>query len=289
MEVNMIQINNLVFNYRKKGSLFKELCLELEPGSIYGLLGKNGAGKTTLLKLIAGALFLKSGEMSVFNENPENRKPELMKDIYFIPEEFYVPQIKIETYTDIYSPFYPRFDKAMFRNYIDEFQLNEKDILTDLSYGQKKKFLIGFGLSTNCRLLILDEPTNGLDIPSKSQFRKLLASSITDQKSFIISTHQVRDLENLIDPVIIIDDGIIIFNNSMMQVSEKFTVSMTQDEPTAEETLYSEKVLGGYTVLKENTENADSRIDLELFFNAVITNPSKIAEILKTEEKNADK
>lgn len=278
----MITMKNLSFGYRKE-KLFKNLNFQLAPGNIYGLLGKNGVGKTTLLKLISGLRYAQEGECLVLNYIPRKRLPGLLEELYFIPEEFYVPHISIRTYERIYAPFYPRFDRKALAEYIKEFDLDSGKKLTELSYGQKKKFLLAFGIATNCRLFLLDEPTNGLDIPSKSQFRKILASALTDDRIFLVSTHQVRDMENLIDPIIILEDGQIIFNQYIHDISKHLIIQMDHDPPGDEDALFSAKVLGGYAVVKENRTGEESGIDLEILFNAVTANRDKINELFPAE------
>ncbi len=211
----MLNIKKLLFNYKGSEPLFAGLSLDIEAGKIYGLLGKNGVGKTTLLKIMTGLLFPESGSCKMLNTDTSLRLPEILREIYFIAEEFYVPNVTAEEYIKYYSPFYPNFDPKVFKHAANEFELVFDKKLTKLSYGQKKKFLVAFGLATSCKLLLLDEPTNGLDIPSKSQFRKLLASALTEDKTIVIATHQVRDLEHLIDTVVILEDGQIIFNKEL--------------------------------------------------------------------------
>lgn len=280
----MIELQNLKFAYKNKSLLFDDLNLKITDGNIYGLLGKNGAGKTTLLKIICGLLFHREGNSTVFGLDPRKRFPEMLKDIYFIPEEFFTPALKINEYLHLYSPFYTEFDEKAFREYITTFDLPENERLTALSYGQKKKFLIAFGLATNSRLLILDEPTNGLDIPSKSQFRKLLAAAIDEKRTVIISTHQVRDIGNLIDPIVILDEGQIIFNQSVESISNKLTVSLEKNTPNEDAVLYAEKTLGGYVVINENRGEPDSNLDMELLFNAVINNQQRMGELFARED-----
>ena len=207
----MIKIENLSFNYGPKKPLFDQLNLTLPYGNIYGLLGKNGAGKSTLLKMMAGLLFPQKGKLDVVGFHPNERHPEFLQEVYFVSEEFELPSLSMEQFVRMYSPFYPRFNHLLFDEYLYEFKLPRQQKLPNMSYGQKKKFILAFGLATDCKLLILDEPTNGLDIPSKSQFRKIVASAIHEERSFIISTHQIRDMENLIDPIIILDEGKIVF------------------------------------------------------------------------------
>ena len=283
----MVEIKDLSFSYKKREKLFSGLNLTIEPGNVYGLLGKNGVGKTTLLKIISGLLFPKDGECTVHGYNASKRKVEMLQDIYFIPEELFTPSVTVGEYQMLNAPFYPKFDSKTFSDFIDEFGLSRKDKLTSFSYGQKKKFLLAFGLSANCSLFILDEPSNGLDIPSKSQFRKLLASSISEDKSFIISTHQVRDMENLIDPIIILDKGEIIFHHTMEEISRNLSNNFQQSEPAGTEIIYSERVPGGYSVLSKNSGKDETRIDLEVLFNAVTEQREKVSSLFTAEVSNA--
>jgi ABC-2 type transport system ATP-binding protein len=276
-------MTDLTFAYKNKPPLFSGLSLQISDGNIYGLLGKNGAGKTTLLKIICGLLFPQQGTCSVLAFTPSKRVPEMLQEIYFIPEEIYTPPLKIDEYLKLYASFYPRFDHQSFGQYIKTFDLPRNDRLTSLSYGQKKKFLVAFGLASNCRLLILDEPTNGLDIPSKSQFRKLLAASLSEDRIIIISTHQVRDIGNLIDPIVILDDGNVIFNQSIDDISRKLAVRLQKTEPGKDDVLYSEKTLGGYVVIAENRGELESNLDIELLFNAVINNQQRMGELFTRE------
>lgn len=277
----MIQINGLSFNYSSKKPIFDQLSLSLPSGNIYGLLGKNGAGKSTLLKIISGLLFPTHGNLDVVGFRPKDRYPDFLSEIYLVTEEFLLPAMKIEQYLSLYSPFYPRFNRSLFDEYINEFKLPRDRKLTALSYGQKKNFLLSFGLATDCKLLILDEPTNGLDIPSKSQFRKIVANAIHDDRSFIISTHQVRDMENLIDPIIILDEGKIVFYENYESISRKLSIKRQTELPNNNILVYAESYLGAYTVVTENTNMEETSMNLEVLFNAVLSNKSKINEIFK--------
>ena len=279
----MVNLEKISFQYPKKPILFDNLSLHLEPGNIYGLLGKNGAGKTTLLKVLCGLLFPDEGTASVLNYTPLKREPGFLKDIYFIPEEFFIPALSMSLFINLYTPFYPHFDKEVFWKAVKEFDVPTSSKLSTISYGQKKKFLIAFAIATNCRLLILDEPTNGLDIPTKSIFRKLVASHIKDDQIFIISTHQVRDLENLIDPVIVLDEGQIIFQHTVYEVEKHLTVQLFNNEPKPGETLFYEKVMGGYAAVVKNTGAEENRIDIELMFNTIVNNRTTIKELFAKE------
>ncbi len=269
----MIQIKDLHFAYPRQQALFSNLSVHLEPGSITGLLGKNGAGKTSLLKLLTGLLHPISGELSVMNHSPRKREVSMLNDIFFVPEEFYFPGTSIRNYFRAHAPFYPRFDIVMLERILREFELSDDKNLQRLSHGQKKKFLIAFALSTRCRLLVLDEPTNGLDIPSKALFRKILAGSLDEDQLVVISTHQVKDVENLIDKIIILDNGEVIFHHTIQEISQKVSfISGTSDDRA--EAIYSEAVPGGYRLMVPNIHE-ETEVDIELLFNA-ITNGHKI-------------
>jgi len=263
----MIKIKDLNFAYPRQKALFSNLSLSVEPGSITGLLGKNGAGKTTLLKLLSGSLVPQSGVISVSGHVPQKREATMLSNVFLVPEEFYFPSISIDDYQKAYSPFYPMFNHELLNRILGEFELEKSSNLRRLSHGQKKKFLIAFALSTRCGLLILDEPTNGLDIPSKLLFRKILAGSLDENQLVIISTHQVKDVENLIDKIIILDEGSIIFQQTIEEISQKvnFVFSPSNDVNGA---IYSEAIPGGYRSVTPNGA-AESEIDIELLFNAV--------------------
>lgn len=270
MQQSMLaKIDGLGFGYHQK-PLFKDLDLKLESGNIYGLLGKNGAGKTTLLKLLVGQLFAQEGRMEVLGHEPKSRSPKLLEEIFYLSEEFYLPRMKSETYLAMLAPFYPRFNRATFDRYAQEFELDLSVRLDRMSLGQKKKYMLAFGLASNTKLLVMDEPTNGLDIPSKRQFRQIVASAMNEERTFIISTHQVRDMEGLIDPIIVLDAGKVIFNEALERIVDTYVLENLAVEPD-EEVLYKEKVFGGYLVLRKREEAADAAaLDLEAIFNIII-------------------
>ncbi|MEO1053774.1 MAG: ABC transporter ATP-binding protein [Bacteroidota bacterium] len=276
----MIDIKNLNFNYGKKQvPLFRNLDCELNAGSIVGLLGKNGAGKTTLLKLMTGLLFPTDGQVNVNQHEPGKRQPSFLHDLFFVSEEFVVPGISIQNFVKANAGFYPRFDIELLQRLIKDFELPETKNLQKLSYGQKKKFLISFALSTKCRLLILDEPTNGLDIPSKSIFRRVLAGSLDEDQLVIISTHQVKDVENLIDRILLLESGRFIMQKDLYDISSKlhFTTSATGE---GEDILYSEMVPGGYKVITPQV-NGSSSVDIELLFNAISSGSQKLKDYVQ--------
>lgn len=273
----MITIENLSFGYKKNKILFDNLSIELPLGNIYGLLGKNGAGKTTLLKHICGLLYPKQGNSLINGQIATDRLPSMLSDMFLIPEEFELPPISGLLFAKTHSVFYPNFDHVMFESFLAEFQVDASSKLHRLSHGQKKKFYIAFALATRTRYLILDEPTNGLDIPSKSQFRKVIASSMDENRCILISTHQVRDLASLIDHIIILDSGKVVFFQSTFEISSKLAFTLTSKSDSLE-VVYTEDVMGGKAVIYRAADN-ETEIDLELLFNGVTHNAAAINNI----------
>ncbi len=270
----MIRMHDLAFSYGKR-PLFTQLNLDIPQGSIHGLLGMNGAGKTTLLKLISGQLFPQKGISETLGYNPVKRDVAMLGQLFHLPEEFPLPRLRGDEYLKLYMPFYTKFDKPAFDRYRDAFDIDITQRLDELSLGQKKKFLLCFALASNTPLVILDEPTNGLDIPSKSQFRRIVASAMTDERTFIISTHQVRDMENLIDPIIILHDGRVVFNSRLEDVAALFTFKLERSERDSRSAVFQEKVPGGYMVVAKRADGEEeTQVDLETLFNAVISAPS---------------
>lgn len=266
----MISIHQLTFHYQKQQALFSELSFHQENGSITGLLGKNGAGKSTLLKLMAGLLKPQQGQLFINNHQPFDRLPDFLSDVFMVPEEFSFPSIRMTSYINASAPLYPKFGYEKMDQLLKEFELDQAKNINKLSHGQRKKFLIAFALATNCRLLILDEPTNGLDIPSKSLFRKVLVSSVTDEQLVLISTHQVKDIDTIIDKIVVLDEGSIVFNEAVFAISQKWQFKTIGSLKETEELLYHEKCPGGYRILCPAKEQEETDIDIELLFNAIV-------------------
>lgn len=273
----MILIHDLSFGYKKNKPIFENLNLALEAGSIYGLLGKNGAGKSTLLYNMMGLVFPDSGRIDILGYEPKSRKPSFLSEVFFVPDEFALPAITVQKYLQLYTPFYPNFSDNDFYRYLKEFEISELGKLNGMSHGEEKKMLIAFGLATNSRIILMDEPTNGLDIPAKSKFRKLVASYISDEKLVIISTHQVRDLDNLIDQVIILKDSEVILKSSIEEISRKLSFGVFDNKSS--DVLFGEETIGGKLGVMKNETDDESKVNIEHLFGAVMNEPKVIKEI----------
>ena len=283
----MITINNLDFSY-KNVAVFKNISLEFKEGNVYGLLGENGVGKTTLLKIISGLQFPKNGTCKVDDFIPSERNPYFLQNIFYLPEEVITEDTTPEKFINKLGVFYPRYDHSYFLNLMKELEVDANKKFNAMSYGQKKKSLLACALSLRTDYLLLDEPTNGLDIPSKALFRKVILQHSTDANenstdainrvpTIIISTHQVKDVENLIDPIVILDHDEVLLNATFEEISQRLYFEYGAEK--SDEALYSEMMPGGYINVLPNTFNMESKVNVEALFNAVRCNKKKIREI----------
>ena len=269
----MIEIKDLAFSYGKTPVL-KSITTTLEEGRIYGLLGENGVGKTTLLTLLCGLKKVNSGSISTDGENPFDRTPTLLQNQFYLPDEVLPVAMKAECFAKERGAFWPNYDHSKFIEIMKEFENDPAKKMNQMSAGQLKKTYISLALACGCKYIFMDEPTNGLDIPSKTQFRSAIMKYTSDDSTIVISTHQVRDLENIIDPIIILDRQDVLLNASVEEITSRLYFDYgTQLHP---ESLYSEQLPGGFIQVYPNTTGEDSKINVEALFNAVHKNKELI-------------
>ena len=275
----MITLKELSFSYSRKKEVLDRINLEVGSGHICGLLGKNGEGKTTLLNLLSGQIFPDQGSCLVLEEIPSERNARFLQQIFLLPEEISMPEVTAIEYIKMYAAFYPTFRDDICKACVESFEINLSDRLSKMSQGQRKKVAITLALVAHTPLLLMDEPTNGLDIPSKATFRRLVASLIDDNQTVIISTHQVRDLESLIDTVLILDQRQILLNKTLNEIGEKLYFGPLLPE---EKALYSEPTPQGTIGVTAREDKEETAVSLELLFNEAITYPKEIQRIMNS-------
>lgn len=270
----MIKVQYLNFAYGAAyPPVFEDFNLELRSGSIVGLLGKNGTGKSTLLYLLAGMLLPQRGTVAVNEHQPAERTPQFLSELFLVPEEFELPEVPLSRFVALYSPYYPNFSCEVLGECLHEFELTPDVHLARLSMGQRKKVFMSFALAAQTRLLLLDEPTNGLDIPSKAQFRSVISRHMNDDRTIVISTHQVRDVEMLIDHVVMLSGTGLLLSESVQRLSERFDFAVRPAGDDVSDALYAEPTLSGTAVMTHGTGLGDTPVSLELLFNALSHNP----------------
>lgn len=274
----MIDIKDLKYKYAgSRRYVFSDFNLSMESNNIYGLLGKNGMGKSTLLYLISGLLRRNGGTISINGLDTINNRAEMLSEIFLVPEEFDLLPMSLEAYVKMNKPFYPNFSREVLESCLRDFELTPDINLKELSMGQKKKVYMSFALAANTKLLLMDEPTNGLDIPSKTQFRRVIANNMSDERTLIISTHQVHDVETLLDHILILSESEMLLNSSVSNICEHFSFEYRQPQEMDDTVIYAEPTLQGNAVIAKRGENDDeTQMNLELLFNAVATGKIKI-------------
>lgn len=270
----MLDIKDLTFRYcAGRTAVFHNFSLHLEEGNIIGLLGKNGTGKSTLLYLIAGLLHPQQGKVLYKGIETQIRRPEVQEEMFIVPEEFELPNISLSRFVELNRPFYPKFSNEILEQALRDFELPVDLQLEALSMGQKKKVFMSFALATNTRLLLLDEPTNGLDIPSKTQFRRVISQHMTDERTVIISTHQVHDVETLIDRVLMLEGQRLLINDTTAHICEQLRFEQRPYGQDISDALYAEPSLAGTALITRGDGFQNTQIDLELLFNALTQHP----------------
>ncbi len=274
----MIKLEQVSFGYKKKKRILHDFSLDMEKGNIYGLLGKNGAGKSTLLYLMVGLLKARKGNVLFNGEEVSKRQPSVLREMFIVPEEIDFPRISLKRYIEYNAPLYPKFSKESVDKYLHDFDLDLELQLGALSMGEKKKAYMSFALATNTSLLVMDEPTNGLDIPGKSQFRKFIVSGMNEDKTILISTHQVRDVDKLLEQVIILDKSRILLNQPVERICKKLCFAET-NEKEVEGVLYSAPSIQGSSIILPNEQQKETVLNLESLFNAVLSEREKITDL----------
>ncbi|MDD6228985.1 MAG: ABC transporter ATP-binding protein [Bacteroidales bacterium] len=276
----MIAFKDVCFSYRRNTPVLSNLSLQIEPGTVCGLLGRNGVGKSTMLYLTAGLLRPRSGQVLCNGYIPSERKVNFLNDIFIVPEEFDLPPITLDAYVRINSVFYPRFNADLMHSILEIFALQADINLGALSLGQKKKAFLSFALACNTSILLLDEPTNGLDITAKRMFRAAISAAMTDDKTIIISTHQVYDVENILDHVVIADNNRILLNQPMIGIQMKLRFDYTHDPEQAKRALFSIPQPGGFNVVEflDNPER-ETEVNLETLFELTNSNPDLVNQL----------
>lgn len=280
----MIHCSNVSFAYRLKPVL-RDLNLGFLPGRTYGLLGNNGEGKTTLLRLLQGFLFPSSGRIELDGRGePRNRRRDYLADVLYFPELCRVPSSSLQSFAKRYGCFYPNFNMEQLEYLCSKFAVSMRESIQRMSFGQEKKALLSFAIACGTKVLLLDEPSNGLDIPSKRVFRKVMGEILrSGNRLIVISSHQVRDLEGLMSDILILKGGRALLNARLEDLERKL-FSRVEGSP-APEAVYSLEVLGGYANLYRTPSEKmvePPKLDIELLFQFMLARTEESLAFLES-------
>lgn len=263
----MISLENVSFSYGQKEPVIRDLTVEVGNGRIYGLFGKNGSGKTTLLKLMSGLLFARRGSIRADGRDVSKRQVETLRNIFFMQAEFRFGRTSLEKFINLHKPLYPAFSMDILEDCLTESGMSmNTEKLDTLSTGEKKKVMFSIALASGSEYLLLDEPMNGMDIPSRGIFRKLLLKHLGEDRTAVISTHIASDMENILSDIMILSDEGKMFSRTLEEISEKYCFGYAV---SGEGALYAEPCAGGYRVISERKGGSPTEIMTELLFNAV--------------------
>ncbi len=274
----MIHIKNLCFAYKLQ-NIYQQLNAEINTSGIYGLFGRNGSGKSTLLKLMSGLLTPDDGNIQILGFQPRKRQPDFLNQIYILPEEFHLPDLTSAKLAQIQAPFYPKFSLALYNEYIDTFEIPITKRFSKMSLGQKKKVTIALALATLTPILLMDEPTNGLDIVSRSLFKEFMLRPEQQERVVLISTHQAHDLENIIDNIWFIDNGKVLLSASIGEINQALKMGVS-DTLTVDEVIYHEKIGQQYFWVAKNRSSVSTNINVEMLYKALSINQADIVEAI---------
>ena len=286
----VLHVQDLRFAYAHH-ALYDGLSVRVAGAGIYGLFGRNGSGKSTLLKLLAGLLTPASGQVAVLGFAPRQRQPDFLGQIYLLPEEFHLPNLTPRQLRGHPAGFYPRFDAALYADYLHTLKVPEGQRFADMSLGQKKKAAIAFALATQTPVLLMDEPTNGLDIESRMQFRTLMTRPEQAGRTVLISTHQAHDLESILTHLWFIDQGRIVLDATMAQVAMHLRMGVAarvDDLPPPAQLLYQTPVGDHWAWVARGGDAgsaaspARGAVQLELLYKALSLAPDALLAALHT-------
>ena len=292
----MIEINNLSLGFIKSNGIhttrvnleavkpvLENLSLTIEPGHVYGLIGRNGAGKTSLMNCITGILTFKRKHQPIYLDGVKLNvnNPNDHAKLFYVTDTISSIHILADAFANTLACFYPNFSVESYKANMEMFHMDRNVFLDELSLGEKKSVFLSYAFASGAPYIIMDEPTNGLDITSRKVFRKLIASYITPDRAIVISTHHINEISSLLDHILILDKRHLVFDHSVMETGSVLSFIESDDEDLRLQALYSMKSAYGNRMILPNTGGTDSEIDYELLFEAVLENGKAINELFE--------
>ena len=276
----MIDIQSLTFRYRKgKGApVMEQLDLRIPEGHIYGLLGPNGIGKTTLLSLLSGLKKPQKGAVQIDGYNPFDRIPSFLEKLSFVPDEVAGIRERPVDFAITKGKFYPAFSQDLFQSLLQLFNVDSSKLMSSMSYGERKKTYMAFHIACQTPYLFFDEPTNGLDLTAKALFRKALAAYSAEDATIIIATHQLADIESIIDSVILFDRSGEVLCMKIDEIGRR--LRFAYDPLPRQDALWTEQLPTGCVQLFPNPEGEETRCHVTALYNAFYAKKEQLLRMM---------
>lgn len=214
----MIEIKNVIKKYGKISAL-DDVSFNIEEGKITCILGVNGVGKSTILKSIAGLVKLNSGTILI---DGEKINPKIYNKVAFVPDvDIHFPHLSIKESFAFMKEFYENWDEEKAYKMLKMFNLSDDKMICELSKGGRARVKIIIGFAQNAKYILLDEPFSGIDIFKREEFIKAMVEYVSKDQSIIITTHEIDEIENIVDEVIILDEGKVIFKSDARELRQR--------------------------------------------------------------------
>lgn len=262
----MIQLNDLSFGYRRNSLALRDITTEIGPG-MHLLLGANGSGKTTLLKIIAGMRLAAPSMCLIDGISAASRNPDILNRTFLLTDSMTFPYRTINEMVHYHAPFFPDFDREMLHENLDTFRMTGDEPMTRFSLGNRKKAQLAYVLALRPKVLMFDEPANGLDISSRDEFISMLARSTRQDQTVIVSSHTVFDFQNIVDSVMVLSDGHLILSMPIWQITRR--LAFVSDSMPIEGALFMKQALGRFNAIVANDADLETDIDFTLFYSSL--------------------
>ncbi|MDE6301827.1 MAG: ATP-binding cassette domain-containing protein [Muribaculaceae bacterium] len=262
----MLTLDHVSYKYKGGVQAITDANTEIGPGT-YLLIGSNGAGKTTLLRLLSTLLFATEGEVKLDGRDITLRRPEDMKQIFYMPDDLKSPMPTIAELEKRHACFYPSFNPELLRANLTDFGLTGTEKLDSLSLGMRRKSLLAYALSLGVKYLLLDEPANGMDIDSKKIFMRMINRCVSDDSTLVIATHNIHELSSMFTHLLYLDKGRLSLSISIPDLLERIAF-VTSPSPV-QGAAYQEPFGGLFHAVIANEDGLDTEIDFPLLFSAL--------------------
>lgn len=262
----IIELNKVSLRYGKESPVLEELSLRMDGGGIVGLCAPNGVGKTSLLKMLMGLRYPTTGSLKVMGYDPTQRPTALLEQAYFLPADPNLPAWTPRKIGKVLGSFYPNFDPEIYQECIDDFQVDPDRVLSKLSFGQQRRVQLAFALGVRTPLLLLDEPTIGLDVNGKDQFRRSLIKATEAGQTVILATHLLNEVGPVLDQLLVLHQRQVWAHVNLEEANKIYSYHHSSYPPPEGTNSFGRRVPGGWHIVRADGGPSSAQPDLETLY-----------------------